>query len=476
MSKDSRFINREKETAYLDDEFSKKDAGLMVLYGRRRVGKTSLIEEFTKGKKTIYFMADKQVERDLQKRLQQAMARSLRDSLMERVDFASWDDLFDYWLEREDFSRKVVLVLDEFQYIAKVNPAFPSILQRLWDQKLKERNIFLILCGSLINMMYATTLSYESPLYGRRTGQIKLDPIPFEHYAGFFPEMSPLKRLEFYAVTGGVPKYIESIMPEKSIFENIRLNIISKNSYLYIEPRFILNEEVTETLNYFSILKAIAEGEHKIGNIASRIGIKANILTKYLDVLINLDVLERQVPVTEEMPEKSKMGLYFIKDHFFRFWFRYLFPNQSYLEIEEYEQVMKLIEKDFAKFVGPVYEKVCIEKIPILAGDGRLPFRPEKWGRWWTRSEEIDLVALNTETQEILFGECKWSDKPVGTDILRSLKAKAESVGWRKGSRKEYYALFSKSGFTEELEKAAKKGDVFLFEGVQMHTLKGRGN
>lgn len=466
MFKASRFINREKEMASLETQYSRSGAGLIVLYGRRRVGKTSLIEEFTRGKKTIYFMADKQVERDLLKRLQQVMARSMGDSLMERIDFASWDDLFDYWLGKEDFSKKIVLVLDEFQYIAKVNPAFPSILQRLWDQKLRERNIFLILCGSLINMMYATTLSYESPLYGRRTGQIKLDPIPFEHYSCFLPEMDPLKRLEFFAVTGGIPKYIESISPDKSIFENIRHNIISKNSYLYIEPRFILNEEVSETLNYFSILKAIAEGEHKIGNIASRIGIKANILTKYLDVLINLDILERQVPVTEEMPEKSKMGLYFIKDHFFRFWFRYIFPNQSYLEIEEHGQVMKLIEKDFAKFVSPVYEKVCVDRIPVLAGSSNFPFRPVKWGRWWTRSAEIDVVALNPDTREILFGECKWSDKPVGVDVLRSLRAKATGVGWNNGNRKEYYALFSKSGFTEELKNIDRNEGVFLFDGI----------
>lgn len=462
----SGFVDRHAELKYLKDEFNKKSAGFIVLYGRRRVGKTALIEELIKGKKAVYFMADKQVERDLQKRLQILFSESIKDPLMERLDFASWDDLFEYWLKKEDFSKKIILVIDEFQYLAKVNPAFPSILQRLWDQKLKKKNIFLILCGSLINMMYATTLSYDSPLYGRRTGQIKLDPIPFEDYRQFFRDMDALKRLEFYAVTGGVPKYVETFLTDKDLWKNIASRIASKKSYLYNEPRFILNEEVTETLNYFSILKTIAEGEHKIGNIAGKIGVKANILTKYFDILIGLDILERRIPVTEINPEKSKMGLYFIKDHFFRFWFRYIFPNQSYLEIEEIDPVLEKIKKDFSVFAGPVYEKVSLDRIPLLAKEGKLPFKPVRWGTWWTRNEEIDIVAFNDKTREILFGECKWSDKPVGIDILNMLKSKAKKVNWNKEDRKEYYALFAKKGFTGEIKKVAVEENLVLVEGV----------
>ena len=463
---ESRFVNRHDEQAYLEREYLKKKAGFLVLYGRRRVGKTTLIQEFVKGKKAVYFMADKQVEKDLIGRLQQIMARSLKDTLMEKLNFNSWEDLFEYWLEREEFSKKIVVVFDEFQYLAKVNHAFPSILQRLWDEKIKKRNIFLILCGSLINMMYATTLSYDSPLYGRRTGQMKLDPVTFDNYEKFIPDMDPVKRLEFYSITGGVPKYIETLSPKRSLRENISRNILSKNSYLYNEPRFILNEEITETINYFSILKTIAEGEHKIGNIASKIGIKANILTKYLDMLINLDILERQVPVTENNPEKSKMGLYFIKDNYFRFWFRYLFPNQSYLEIQEEDYVLEIIKKDFANFVALVFERACLDKIPMLAKEGKLPFKPNKWGKWWTRNEEIDIVAYNDRTKEIIFAECKWSIKLVGLNVLRSLENKTKKVNWNIDDRTEYYAIFARRGFTEGLKRAARKENVMLFKGV----------
>ncbi len=465
MSRQINFIDRENDLAWLENEYHKKGAGFIVIYGRRRVGKTTLIEEFIRDKKAIYFMADKQVEKELINRFNQAMSRSIDDPLMSDLTFNSWETLFEYWLGKEKFQTKIVVVIDEFQYLAKVNPAFPSILQRIWDERLKKKNIFLILCGSLVNMMYSTTLSYKSPLYGRRTGQMKLEPVTFHDYMKFLPKVPSEKRLEYYAITGGIPKYIETLSPVKNLLDNIHENILSKNSYLYDEPRYILNEEVTETLNYFSILKTIACGEHKIGNIASKIGIKANILTKYLDMLINLGIIERQVPVTEKNPEKSKMGLYYIKDHYFRFWFRYVFPYQSYLEIQEKDYVLSIIKEDFSNFTGAVYEKVCLENIPILIKEEKLPFTPEKWGRWWMKNEEIDIIAINDRTREILFAECKWSTKLVGLNILDELREKSKMVNWNMDNRVEYFALFSRKGFTKELEIKAKKENILLFIG-----------
>lgn len=193
---------------------------------------------------------------------------------------------------------------------------------------------------------------------------------------------------------------------------------------------------------------------------------KANILTKYLDMLINLGILERLVPVTEKNPEKSKMGLYFIKDNYFRFWFRYIFPNQSYLEIQEEEYVLNKIKEDFTNFVGLVFERVCLDKFPSLTMEGRLPFKPNKWGKWWTRNEEIDLIAYNDRAKKILFAECKWSTNLVGLNILRTLEEKAKKVNWNKDHRIEYFAIFSRRGFTEELKKTARKENVILHKGV----------
>ena len=181
------------------------------------------------------------------------------------------------------------------------------------------------------------------------------------------------------------------------------------------------------------------------------------MLTKYLNVLIDLDILERQVPITEDNPAKSKLGLYFIKDHFFRFWFKYVFPNLSFLEIGEINFVLNNIKQDFNEFVSLVYEQICLAKIPELAKNNIIPFWPEKWGRWWTRKEEIDVVAFDTKKKNILFGECKWTQQKVNVKTLKALQEKSKKVKWYNDKRTEYYILFSKSGFTDELISLARQ-------------------
>ena len=451
------FVNRTEELDFLEKAYHSKQAEMIVIYGRRRIGKTTLIQQFIANKRSLYYMADKQSEKDLIARFQQSLAKLLDDPLLPDLNFHKWENLFSYWLSKENFSQKLILVFDEFQYLVSVNSSFVSFFQRLWDEHLKHKNILIILCGSLIHMMYSSVLSYSSPLYGRRTGQIKLEPIKFQYYHDFAPNLHEIKQIEFYAITGGVPRYIEIFDFKQSVLENIKKYILTKTSYLYAEPKFILNEELSETTNYFSILKTIAGGEHKIGNIAAKIGIKTNVLTKYLNVLIDLDILERQVPITEDNPAKSKLGLYFIKDHFFRFWFKYVFPNLSFLEIGEINFVLNNIKQDFNEFVSLVYEQICLAKIPELAKNNIIPFWPEKWGRWWTRKEEIDVVAFDTKKKNILFGECKWTQQKVNVKTLKALQEKSKKVKWYNDKRTEYYILFSKSGFTDELISLARQ-------------------
>lgn len=458
----SLFIDRVPELSTLKSEYDKKGAGLIVIYGRRRVGKTTLIREFLKNKTHLYFLADKQIESELIGRLRNSVSEYLKDPHLPDIEFKTWDSLFDYWIRHADFSQKAVFVIDEFQYLASVNNAFPTIFQRVWDDKLKERNILVILCGSLINMMYSTTLSYNSPLYGRRTGQIKLDPVSFKYFHNFFPHVSDEKLIELYSVIGGIPKYIEIFNPKKNVFENIKEHILEKKGYLYAEPRFILSEEVSETTTYFSILKTIASGQHKMGNIASRLMTSTQNLTGYFNMLIDLGILERRVPVTEAMPEKSKMGLYFIKDNFFRFWFRYVFANQNYLEMENTDYVFRKVKDEFDEFVSLTFEDIA----PNILFDGKairsLPFEPEKWGRWWDRKNEIDLVAINSSEKKALFIECKWSKRLVDIDVLTDLKNKVSQVEWFKDDRKDYFAIISRKGFTKRLVEMAKREGVML--------------
>jgi len=458
----SVFIDRTPELSTLKSEYDKKGAGLIVIYGRRRVGKTTLIREFLKNKPHIYFLADKQFETELIGRLRNSISEYLKDPNLAEIEFKTWDSLFDYWVRHADFSKKVVFVIDEFQYLASVNNAFPTIFQRVWDDKLKERNILVILCGSLINMMYSTTLSYNSPLYGRRTGQIKLDPVSFKYFHNFFPHVSDEKLIELYSVIGGIPKYIEIFNPQKNVFENIKEHILEKKGYLYAEPRFILSEEVSETTTYFSILKTIAAGQHKMGNIASRLMTSTQNLTGYFNMLIDLGILERRVPVTEAMPEKSKMGLYFIKDNFFRFWFRYVFANQNYLEMENTDYVFRKVKDEFDEFVSLTFEDIAANIFFDQKVIRSLPFEPEKWGRWWDRKNEIDLVAINSSEKKALFIECKWSKRLVDIDVLTDLKNKASQVDWFKDEREDYFAIISKKGFTKRLVELAEREGIML--------------
>ncbi|MBI5182731.1 MAG: ATP-binding protein [Nitrospirae bacterium] len=463
-----KFINRELELSNLELEYSKNGACLTIIYGRRRAGKTTLIKEFLKDKPGIYFLADKQFETELIKRFQNSISENLNDQHLNEIEFRTWDSLFDYWLRHADFSRKIVFVIDEFQYLAKVNNAFPSIFQRIWDEKLKEKNILVILCGSLINMMYSTTLSYSSPLYGRRTSQIRLDPIRFSDFSGFFPHIDNEKLIEFYSVIGGVPKYIEIFNRQKSVFENIKEHILNKDGYLYSEPRFLLSEEIAETTTYFSILKVIAAGERKIGNIASKLMVSTQNLTGYFNMLIEMGLLERRVPVTEDMPEKSKMGLYFIKDNFFRFWFRYVFANQNYLEIENTGYVLQKLKSDFDEFASLTFEDIAPDILFNQKTKKHLPFEPEKWGRWWDNKDEIDLLATNLREKKALFVECKWSRRLVDINVLTNLKGKAERVRWLKGQRKDYFAIISRRGFTKRLIETAARERLILISCLRM--------
>jgi len=383
-------------------------------------------------------------------------AEQFNDDALKNLEASSWDHVFNYIIKHFSFKKKLIIVIDEFQYLVKVNRAVPSIFQQIWDDLLKTREIMLILCGSLISMMYSATLSYASPLYGRRTSQLKLSPMKFAYFKDFFKEKSAVRLIERYAILSGVPKYIEIFEDHEDIFQAIAENILEKDSFLYQEPVFILNEEVGETTTYFSLLEVISRGEHKIGDIAKRLQISNNHLTSFLSRLIELELVEREVPITKNNPSKSRKGLYFIKDHFFRFWFRYVLPYKSYIEIENRKFVLEKIKESFHIFVSQAFEKVCMEY--LLENP---PLEIQKIGRWWDNREEIDIAAVS-ETG-MLLGECKWWDNQVGINVLEDLRRKAAFIDHE--GKELYYAIFAKKGFTSELEEEAKgKKNILLYD------------
>lgn len=450
------FIDRKIELQFLEQEYARKESSLVILYGRRRVGKTALMTKFMENKRAFYFLATEESEQQNRNTFKEDVAVFTGNSLLHAAEINRWEPVFEILVNSAGQERQVIL-MDEFQYLGKSNPAYPSIFQKIWDTVLKDKNVMVILCGSLITMMESQTLSYSSPLYGRRTGQIKLKQIPFQYYDKFFPGKKRQELIEYYAVTGGVPKYIELFRAGHDIYDAIEKNILQKSSFLYDEPNFLLQREVSEVGSYYSIIKTIAVGNQKLGKIASALELKQTGLTRYLKTLVDLDILEREVPITEENPEKSKRGLYRIKDNFIWFWFKFIYPNLSMIESGHASLVMKKIRQNFIdNHVSFIYEDVCLETLWQMNANEVWNFSFEKAGRWWDAQSEIDLVALDSVGKNIIFGECKYWKGPMGMDVLNKLKEKASCVDWNYGNRKEYFVLFSINGFTEDLVKYAE--------------------
>jgi AAA+ ATPase superfamily predicted ATPase len=454
------FIGRKTEIGILENEYGREGSSLVIVYGRRRIGKTTLIKQFMQSKDSLYFLSTEEGGRQNLKYFQSLAFDKTALNLLRPENTLEWEDIFDLLTRGPD---KTVIAIDEYPYLAMTEPGFSSRLQRIWDEMLKNRNVMLILCGSLIGMMYSETLDYSSPLYGRRTAQIKLAQIPFTDFAGFFPEKNDEELLSIYAVTGGVPRYIELFQPEKDLLENITDNILKKGSYLYEEPVFLLNRQFRETGTYFSILKTLAGGSQKSSEISGRLDMKQASLVYYMNGMIDMDLVEREVPVTERNPEKSKKGLYRIKDNFCQFWFRFVYPFMSYLEMENTAPVIEKIHKSFIdSHLSFIYERVCRELVKEMASEGFFGDRIVRIGRWWDSKEEIDIVGVNGDNKPVIFGECKYREGPVGIETLRELQGKALMVSKAAGSA---FLLFSRKGFSKELLEHSRRNDnVFLFE------------
>ncbi len=459
------FVDREHELQFLEQEYSRDRSSLVVIYGRRRIGKTTLIKHFIQDKNAFYFVATEESERENRRNFQHAVSEFTRNPFLKKDVLLEWEEIFSV-LHSHQPEARMVIAIDEFQYLGKARSSFPSIFQKIWDQMLAEARVMVILCGSLVGMMVEQTLSYSSPLYGRRTGQIRLDQIPYQDYGQFFQHPEALNCIEHYAVTGGVPKYVELFPPAEDIFQAIEKNILSKRSFLYEEPIFLLEKEFGETGTYFSLIKTIAAGNRKLGKIASALGIGQSGLTKYLKTLQELDLVAREVPITERNPEKSKKGLYRIKDNFINFWFKFVHPFRSYLEIENTELVLDRIREQFRpNHVSFVYEDICRQRL-MHQGLGKAPhLHLIQAGRWWNKDTEIDILGISEDKEQVLVGECKYTAGPVDTDVYFHLLDKARRVD-KESQAHMHYVIFSQSGFTDALHHLAQTHEYIHLETV----------
>ncbi len=411
----------------------------MILYGRRRVGKTELIKEFIRTKEHVYFLATKKTEKENLKDLQEQMGEYLQEDIFMSIEFEDWGMLFREFIKRVE--EKVVIAIDEFPYLIDVNDAIPSIFQKIWDEVLKGKEVTLILCGSSIGMMETHVLGYKSPLYGRRTGQWKLKPFRFAELRDFFPGKSLEERLRFYSFLDGIPQYLDLMDPKKSADWNLKNKVMEKGNYLYEEAENLLVQEVRKPPNYFSILQAIAEGNTRYGEICNRTDLGKSMVSQYLKNLRDLHVVEKEFPVTQK--KESRNALYKLSDNYYDFWFEFIYPNKSMLEEGKVEKVLSKEKENLKKHESFVFEQICREYL-------RRGWH--KVGRWWEKGNEIDVVGLKGKN-EIIFGECKWSKNKVGVGLLYDLKEKAKKVRWGGSNRVERYILFSKSGFKKKLKE-----------------------
>ena len=462
-----KFIGRERELAALEKEYE-RNGGFVVVYGRRRVGKTTLIKRFIRNKKALYFLANEESDRQNLNKFTEKLAEFTNQPFISGSRMENWQSAF-RMLAAFEPSEKKVLIIDEFQYLVSVNNAYPSIFQEVWDEVLKEKNVTVILCGSLISMMTTKVLSHSSPLYGRRTAQIRLSPLRFTELQRAFPNKSFQELTELYAVTGGVPKYVEFFDNPGTLWENITDNILSKSGFLYEEPVFLLEKEVREPMNYFSILKSLSLGHRKLSKIAGFLEQKATSLSPYLATLTELFLIEKRVPVTEQNPERSRKGLYFINDNFIDFWFKFVYPYRSELELDNISYVLKKIKASFTeRHVSYVFESISRELFSELCRTGNMDIMPSKIGSYWNGDTEIDIAAVDSEKGIIFAGECKYYENPVPASVYFDLQKKCVSVP-EFGGMKIIFGIFSKSGFDLQLKEMAENNpDLYLINNGQV--------
>jgi hypothetical protein len=417
-----KFKNRVSELHLLNELYEKGTAKLIVLYGRRRVGKTELLKEFLKKHKGIYLLGRQESEAEQLKKLSSQIAEFYNDHVIKANPFSNWDALFIYLSEKP----RIPIIFDEFPYIVQSSKKITAILQDYWDNKFSKKGAFIVLCGSSITMM-EKLLGKKSPIYGRRTEQILLEPLKFWDACLFFPENMPIKeKILNYSILGGMPAYLLEFDFKRKMEENLSDNLLRKNKFLYQDVLFTLREELKEPRNYFSILYSIAKGNTKLGRIVNDTGLEKSFVMKYLSILIDLQLIERRVPITEKNTQKSRKGIYLIKDNFFKFWFKLIFENQEYIEQEKQAKLInERIMPELNMLAGRVFEDIVISSMIKSK-----KYNDYLFGRWWDKDLEADIVGINKEKKKIIIGEVKFMHltKQEIHAIIKDLKEKAKKI------------------------------------------------
>ncbi|MDO8543167.1 MAG: ATP-binding protein [Opitutaceae bacterium] len=418
------FVGRRAELAALERHYKAPRSGLIPVYGRRRVGKTELLLQFGTGKATVYFTASDKLRTPQIIDFVHAAAEWLEAPHLAETAPQSWDAALKLVLGAAPASRKLVLVLDEFQWLCASSPELPSVLQRLWDLEWQRSNrLLLILCGSFIGFMEREVLGARSPLHGRRTGALRLEPFGFREAAEFHPRWSREEQARAYFVCGGIPAYLRRFAPERTVAQNVATEFFAVDAFFQREPDFLLREELAEVKQAASVLEATARGRHSQSDIARSIGLSTAALAPHLKNLVALGYLERVFPLIPGRPPRTSV-LYRVADPLLRFWFRFVEPHWSTLRRFTPERAFEqLVLPQWDAYCGESFERLCREALPLLYADEGVMGKFEV-GEYWDRECQIDVVGLRTDGRVDL-GECKWHGRPAVPEVQRELRARA---------------------------------------------------
>ena len=468
-----KFVGRDREIKKLHTLYQDEGFQFVVIYGRRRVGKTMLINEFLKGKRSAYYMAVEGTAKENLTGISKAvLTEGASDFYMpEFSDFESLLLYIDHLCKNSDGQERLVIAIDEFPYLAASYPAISSMLQSHIDQCWKNSNLFLILCGSSMSFMEEQVLGYKSPLYGRRTAQFKLHPFSYFEAKEMLSEFSTEEQAVLYGVTGGIPEYLSRIRSNQSMDDNIKELFFDESGRLFDEPGNLLKQELQDPSSYHSIITAIAGGASRLNEIATKTGLASSGCSAQIQSLITLGIIKKETPLTEGI--KSRKTLYTLEDFMFLFWYRFVRPNLSGIMRGIGETIYEVsVKPQISHFMGYIFEEICKQYLYLPQIYMTLPFPAGEFARWWgnnpkkKRQEEIDLMAENG--LEAIFGECKWRNELADVDILETLQERSGLFHYQKQS----YMIFSKTGFTEKLKlREQEEENVRLISFEDMNQL-----
>lgn len=453
------FIGRDKELNALDKLYKSDKFEFLVIYGRRRVGKTALINQFIGDKKSIYFMGIESNEKQNLENFSKSIIE-FSSGIQAETSFSSFQAAIEYVFKLAE-NERIILAIDEYPYVARSSKSLASTLQLLIDKYKDTSKLLLILCGSSMSYMEDHVLAYKSPLYGRRTAQMKILPFDFEESCRYFNHLSNEDKALIYGIVGGTPQYLLQMSDKLSVEENIKNTYLNPMSFLYEEPVNLLKQEVREPAIYTAIITAIATGHTRMSEISSKVGENTNVCSNYIKNMMNLGIVQRETPYGEKASKKS---IYSIEDNMFYFWYRFVLDNNSVIARGAADMVYKRIEPQLSNYMGRVFEEICMQYLWKQLLEGNAPIEFVSLGRWWGNDPiqksqaEIDIMG-EQDSESALFAECKWRNENVDLDVLETLIDRSKLFRYTK----VHYYLFSKSGFTKGcIERAKEMGNVTL--------------